>query len=128
MTGIAQNMSKSKLEWNLYNRFDLYGRIEAILLGGFRMRRRTTPKFWAFMIVVTVVVFGISFGVMQLRYAQGARQLDQVRAYRDELTLQVQDLNAELAYAQTDDYVMRAARDQLGLIMPSEVRYVNRAN
>ena len=108
--------------------WDLYDRIEAILMGGFAVRRKVTPKFWVFMIIMTVVVFSISAGVMQLRYAQGERQLQKERAYRDELTLQVQDLNAELAYAQTDEYIMRAARDQLGLILPTEVRYVNSAN
>ena len=95
---------------------------------GIVVRRRATPKFWVFMIAVTVLVFGVSFLVMQHRYEQGVRQLQQVRAYRDQLTLQVQDLNDQLAYAQTDDFIIRAARDQLGMIMPGEVRYVNSAN
>ena len=42
--------------------------------------------------------------------------------------LEVQDLNDQLDYAQTDDYIIRAARDQLGLIMPREVRYVSSSN
>ena len=29
--------------------------------------------------------------------------------------------------SQTDDYVVRTARDELGMIMPDEVRYVNGA-
>ena len=41
--------------------------------------------------------------------------------------LQVDELSDRLAYAQTDDYVIRAARDELGMIMPDEVRYVNGA-
>ena len=97
-------------------------------VGGMAVRRRVTPKFWAFMIVTMLAVFCVSFGVLQHRYAQGERQLKQMRAYKDELTLEVQDLNDQLEYAQTDDYIIRAARDQLGLIMPSEVRYVNSAN
>ncbi len=114
-------VSKSMRVWN----FDLY---RGPLREGIAVRRRTTPKFWAFMIVLTIVVFGISFAVMEHRYEQGLLQLKQVRAYRDQLTLDVQDLKNQLEYAQTDDYVMRAARDQLGMIMPGEVRYVNSAN
>ena len=102
--------------------------LEEILWEGIAVRRRTTPKFWVYMIVVTMIVFSVSFVVMQHRYEQGAIQLAQVKAYRDQLTLDVQDLNDQLAYAQTDDFIMRAARDQLGMIMPGEVRYVNNSN
>ncbi|MBR1560638.1 MAG: septum formation initiator family protein [Clostridia bacterium] len=91
------------------------------------MRRRTTPKFWLFMILTTVVVFSVSLGVLQARYGQGARELERIRDHRDDLDLEVRDLRDELEYAQTDDFIIRAARDQLGLIMPSEVRYVNGA-
>lgn len=114
-------MSKKEAVW------DCYRCLEILMQGGIAVRRRATTKFWAFMIVMTVMVFGLSFAVMQHRYAQGEFQLQQVRAYRDQLTLEVQDLNDQLAYAQTDDFIMRAARDQLGMIMPGEVRYVNGA-
>ena len=86
-----------------------------------------TPRFWTFMIVVTALVFSVSFIVMQHRYERGAIQLAQARDYRDEMTLQMQDLNAQLTYAQTDDYIIREARDRLDMIMPGEVRYVNSA-
>ena len=89
------------------------------------MRRRVTPKFWALVIAVTLLVFSASFAVLQARYARGAEQLRQVRANRDALFLQVDELSEQLAYAQTDDYVMRTARDELGMILPGEVRYVN---
>lgn len=95
---------------------------------GFRMRHRTTPKFWVFMIVTMLIVFSVSFGVLQHRYSVGERQLARINDYRDELDLYVRDLNEELEYVQTDAYIIRAARDQLGLIMPSEVRYVSGAN
>lgn len=98
---------------------------ESILRGGIALRRRNTARFLLLMIVSTIVMFGISFGVLQFRYSRGAEELKRIRAHRDELDLRVRDLNAELEYAQTDAYIMRAARDQLGLIMPGEVRYVN---
>ena len=101
---------------------------EILTLGGIAMRRRMTPKFWMFMIIVTILIFGLSFAVMQHRYVQGEIQLQQIKAYRDQLTLDVQDLNHQLAYVQTDDYIMRAARDELSMILPGEVRYVNGAN
>ena len=92
------------------------------------MRRRATPKFWAMMIAVTVLVFAVSFLVMAHRYEQGAVQLALDRAQRDQLTLDIEDLNHQLAYVQTDEFIVRQARDALNMIMPGEVRYVNSAN
>ena len=89
------------------------------------MGRRTTPRFWLFMIVTTAVVFAVSFGVLQVRYARDSRILADLRSQRNELAVYVEDLTDQLAYAQTDEYVMRAARDELGMLMPTEVRYVN---
>lgn len=91
------------------------------------MRRRVKPRFWLFMIVITAIVFLASFGVMNGRYAQGAARLSQVREERDMLQLQVNELSDQLEFARTDDYVIRTARDELGMIMPGEVRYVNGA-
>lgn len=105
-----------------------YERMDGWIREGFRVRRRTTPKFWLFMIVTMLIVFSVSFGVLQYRFSQGERQLARIRDYRDDLDLQVRDLYDELEYVQTDAYIIRAARDQLGLIMPSEVRYVNSAD
>ena len=106
----------------------LYKRLDGWIQEGFRVRTRTTPRFWLFMIVTTLIVFGVSFGVLQHRYSEGERQLARINECRDELDLQVRDLNDELEYVQTDAYIIRAARDQLGLIMPSEVRYVSGSN
>lgn len=91
------------------------------------MRRRVKPRFWVIMIALTLIVFLTSFAVMNGRYVQGEQRLKKVQADRDELILQVSALSDKLAFAQTDDYVIRTARDELGMIMPGEVRYVNGA-
>ena len=99
--------------------------LEYLPQGGLPLKRRIDAKFWLAMLVMTLVVFGISFGVLQHRYNQGARQLDEVMAKHKELYLRLLDLEDEMDYVQTDDYIQRAARDDLGYIMPGEVRYVN---
>ena len=80
------------------------------------------------MIVSMLVVFAACFGVLLDQYLQGAERLEQVEAYRDELIAKVDALSNEMDYVQTDEYIMRAARDELGLIMPGEVRYVSSGN
>ena len=89
------------------------------------MRRRVKPRFWVFMIVISLIVFCASFAVAQHRYVQGTFRLRQAREERDEIILTANALSDQLAFAQTDDYVIRVARDELGMIMPGEVRYVN---
>ena len=91
------------------------------------MRLRAKPRFWIIMIVLTALVFCASFAAMRHRYAQTDRRLRQAQSRRDELVLQTNALSDQLTFAQTDDYVIRVARDELGMIMPGEVRYVNGA-
>lgn len=89
------------------------------------MRRRVKPRFWGFMIAATLIVFLASFAVMRLRYGYGAQRLEQIRSERDALAAQADALGKQLEYARTDEYVIRVARDELNMIMPDEVRYVN---
>ena len=91
------------------------------------MRRRVKPRFWGFMIAVTLVVFLISFAVMRIRYTQGEQRMAKAKEEHSALAVQANLLTDQLAFAQTDDYVVRVARDELGMIMPGEIRYVNGA-
>ena len=86
-----------------------------------------SPRFWAGLIIASVLVFAVSFGIMQARYDRDTRELAEQKAYRDQLKLHVSDLSARLEYVCSDEYVVRVAREQLGMIMPGEVRYVNGA-
>jgi len=91
------------------------------------MRRRVKPRFWGFMIAVTLLVFLASFAVMRIRYGYGAQRLAQAQSARDALAVEAKSLSEQLEFAQTDEYVMRVARDELNMIMPGEIRYVNGA-
>lgn len=89
------------------------------------MRRRVKPRFWGFLIAVTLIVFLASFAVMRVRYGYGARVLAQAQSEKNALAAEADALKNQLDYAQTDEYVMRIARDELNMIMPGEIRYVN---
>ena len=43
---------------------------------------------------------------------------------RIEMAEQVEALRERLRYMQTDEYIMRVARQELGYILPGEIRYV----
>lgn len=89
------------------------------------MRLRIQPRFWLIVIAMMLIAFGASFAVAQHSLRQGSQALSDAVAQREALQRQVQDLSAALEFAQTDEYVIRVARDELGLIMPGEIRYID---
>ena len=89
------------------------------------MRLKTKPRFWVITIAVMTAVFGVSIAAGKHDLRLGARQLEAANAQYAQLESEVEALQEKLAYVQTDDYIIRVARDELGLVMPGEVRYVN---
>lgn len=89
------------------------------------MRLRMQPRFCLILIAVMLIVFSISIGIAGHDLRVGSQRLAQVQAEYSALQQQLTALREELAYTQTDDYVERVARDELGLLMPGEIRYVS---
>ena len=83
------------------------------------------PRFWLMLSLVAALVFCVSFLVAHSRLEAERAEVDALIAERDSLVREIGALEKDISFAQTDDYVERAARDSLGLIMPGEVRYVN---
>lgn len=89
------------------------------------MRRRIHPRFWLIMIVLMFATFSVSYAMAQRSLLEGRQMLQDALSQRQELQAEVVELRTELDFAQTDDYIIRVARDELGLIMPGEIRYVS---
>ena len=91
------------------------------------MQRRVNvqPRFWAFVIVAMLVCFTMSGVVAQLHYNRVAGRVYALSTEKLNLTSRIADLNSQLKYVQTDDYIQRVARDELNMIMPGEIRYVS---
>lgn len=89
---------------------------------------RAKPRFWLMLSLVAAIVLCVGFFVTRQRLNAEAGQTKELIAQRDQIVQEIGALESEIAFAQTDEYVERAARDSLGLIMPGEVRYVNSEN
>ena len=89
------------------------------------MQLRITPRFCLILIGTMLIVFSLSLGLSHRDLAKGAERLEKVYAEHAELEQQIRQLREDLAYAQTDDYVERVARDELGMMRPGEIRYVS---
>ncbi|HIQ83716.1 MAG TPA: septum formation initiator family protein [Candidatus Pullichristensenella stercorigallinarum] len=83
------------------------------------------PRFWLMLSLTAALVFSVSFLVARNRLDAAAAEVAALEAQRDQLVREIGTLQDEINFAQTDEYIERAARDELGLIMPGEVRYVN---
>lgn len=89
------------------------------------MHLRIRPRFCLIIIGIMLVAFGVSLAFSQRDLNEASMRLDEVAAQRTALAEELKELQAELSFAQTDDYVIRVARDELGMIMPGEIRYTN---
>lgn len=89
------------------------------------MRLRIQPRFWLIVIALMLIAFGVSFGLAQRSLSEGRTALAAATAQRDALRDEVQSLKTTLEFSQTDDYIIRVARDELGMIMPGEIRYIS---
>ncbi len=89
------------------------------------MQLRITPRFCLILIGMMLIVFSVSIGLSRRDLAKGADRLEEVYAEHAALSQQIDQLREDLAYAQTDDYVERVARDELGMMRPGEIRYVS---
>ena len=88
------------------------------------MNLKIKPRFCVFLIAVMLMVFSVSFAVTCRDLRAGRERLAQLQAEHTAMQAELQQLREELAFTETDEYVERVARDELGLMMPGEIRYM----
>ena len=90
----------------------------------FRRRLRPRPRFWLLLILLMLLGFGASCALSQYRSLQAERRAGILTEEKRALTDTLRSLEARHAYAQTDAYVERIARDELNMLYPGEIRYI----
>lgn len=90
--------------------------------------RTAQPRFFVILSVIAALVFVAGTTMVQARMKQDARRLAEVRLEQQALVDEISQLEQQIEYVQTDEYVENAARDELGLIMPGEIRYMSDGN
>ena len=80
-------------------------------------------RFGALALAV-LAILGITLFKLNYDLKRGAEALRTARIEREAMLQRTQTLREQLDYMQTDEYVMRTARSDLGLILPDEIRYV----
>ena len=87
---------------------------------------RVQPRFWRFVILLLVLIFGACALSSELKYRRCCAHLAQLQLDRDAAAQRVDALSERLAQVQTDAYVEEIARRELNLLYPGEIRYVAR--
>ena len=92
-----------------------------------RLRRiRVLPRFWRFVSLLLVLIFGACALSSEMKYRRCCAHLAEVQLARDEAARRVDALSERLAEVQTDAYIEEIARRELNLLYPGEIRYVAR--
>jgi cell division protein FtsB len=86
--------------------------------------REAKPRFFVLLSVIAALVFAVGVMAVRGRMARDAEVLQQLRREQQTLVDSISELEDELEYAQTDEYVENAAREELNMIMPGEIRYM----
>lgn len=88
-------------------------------------RYRVAPRFYCFLIACMLAVFGVSFAISYGRLSAEIDLLNAANAEQAKLATEVAVLRQEMSDVQTDEYIERMAREELGMLYPCEIRYVN---
>lgn len=88
------------------------------------MRLRIQPRFCLILIGCMLLIFSVSFLLSGRDLRAGAARLEAAQAECAAMEAELEALRDQLAYTETDDYVVRVARDELGMVMPGEIRYI----
>lgn len=87
-------------------------------------RVKARPKFYVIVILLMALFFGISCGVSQHRLNKVSAHADALEAQKRAMEEKISSLTEELKYMQTDEFIIRYARDTLKMVMPGEIRYL----
>jgi len=89
------------------------------------VRLNIRPRFWVIIIAIMLIAFSVSFAMAQHNLAEGRAVLEAALQERRMRKEQVADLQEELDYVLSDDYIIRVARNELDMLMQDEIRYVS---
>lgn len=89
-----------------------------------RKRLRVTPRFWAIVALVCFVYIATSYALGFLAIWRLKGEIRQVQAEIAVAEARNEELRRELEYLQSDDYIEKVAREELGLVKPGETPVV----
>ncbi|MCL6581456.1 MAG: septum formation initiator family protein [Firmicutes bacterium] len=75
----------------------------------------------AFLVIIAYLVFG--FVAQEMKVMALARQVRELERQAESIRVENERLKREIEFAKSDEYIIRVAREELGLVWPNEVPY-----
>ena len=86
-------------------------------------RRRTSPKFWLLLTAAVLLVSACFYGTQAYYLRQQNQTLAELEARRSALADNKVQRERRLEFMDSNEYIIREARDKLGLLMPGEILF-----
>lgn len=85
-----------------------------------RKRLRLTPRFWAIVALLCFVYIATSYALGFIAIWRLKAEIRQVQGEIAAAEARNEQLRRELEYLQSDEYIEKVAREELGLVRPGE--------
>lgn len=87
-------------------------------------RWKVTPRFWALLAAVYALYMAVSYATGFWQIWRLEAEIRRVEARIASVEAENEALRRQLSYMQSDEYIEKVAREELGLVMPGEVAVI----
>ena len=88
-----------------------------------RRRVKLTPRFYTLLLLAMVILLVVRLAQGFVTQRSLEREIERKERALEATRAEIERLEDEVAEMQSDSYVERRAREDLGLVMPGEERY-----
>ena len=92
-----------------------------------RKSRKASSVFVCLFLLVFVVSISVGIGKQAIRYQEVQQELAVVLAEMEVENEKKLSFDSRKAYYNSDSYIEQVAREQLGMVKPNEIIYINRS-
>ena len=92
-----------------------------------RKSRKASSVFLRLFVFVFVVAISVGIGKQAIRYQEVQAELAVVTAEIEKEEERKLDFDSRKEYYTSDVYIEQVAREQLGMVKPNEIIYINRS-
>lgn len=87
-------------------------------------RWRVTPRFWTIALIIAIVYVAGNYAQGFIRIANLRAEIRRVEAQIEEVQARNVQFREELQRLNSDEFIERTAREELGLVMPGETALI----
>ncbi|NLG26103.1 MAG: septum formation initiator family protein, partial [Clostridiales bacterium] len=88
-----------------------------------RRVKQVKPRFWLFLLALFAAALCMAFASQNRYMAQQAEAIEGLTRQREQIIAQNAALQRKIDFTQTDDFILREAREKLGLVLPDEILF-----